>query len=407
MNNFYATVECFLDPSLRDKRVAVGGSVEDRHGIILAKNEAAKAFGVKTGEAIWQAKQKCKGLIIVPPHYDEYKKFSALAREIYGRYTDQVEPYGLDECWLDVTGSGLFGTGPEIAEEIRETIKRELGLTISVGVSFNKVFAKLGSDMKKPDAVTIITRAEFKQKVWPLPASELLGVGKATKKTLEECGIVTIGDLAAASETLMHLRFGKNGLQLKKYAMGEDDGTVAKIGQYSEVKSIGHGSTTKVDLTTSEEVWRVMLELVQDIGTQLRRANKKAGGIAISIRNNLMQTKEWQCKLDYATQSATTLAKSAHRLFEDSYEWQRPIRSVSVRAIDLLDENFPVQYDMFTDIDGIERQERLDTAVESIRERFGKHSIKNGVLYSDIKMSNGPPADVGFPGSRKNGEKPK
>ena len=200
MNNFYASVECTMTPELKNKPVAVCGSVEERHGIVLAKNYAAKAFGVSTGEAIWQAKQKCQDLVIVEPHYEQYMKFSKLARGIYGRYTDQIEPYGMDECWLDVTGSGCMGTGFEIADEIRRTVKFELGLTISAGVSFNKIFAKLGSNMKKPDAITCIEADSFREKIWCLPASDLLGVGRATEKILSGYGIHTIGELAATSD---------------------------------------------------------------------------------------------------------------------------------------------------------------------------------------------------------------
>ena len=187
MNNFYASVECMLDPSLRKYPVAVCGSVEERHGIVLAKNYAAKAFDVKTGDAVWQAKQKCRNLVVVPPHFEEYIKYSKLARSVYSRYTDQVEPYGMDECWLDVSGTeNIFGSPEKVANDIRETIKFELGLTISVGVSFNKIFAKLGSDMKKPDAVTVIPKDTFRDKIWGLPAADLLGVGRATQRVLDK-----------------------------------------------------------------------------------------------------------------------------------------------------------------------------------------------------------------------------
>ena len=283
MNNFYASVECMLNPELKNKPVAVCGSVEERHGIVLAKNYAAKAFGVSTGEAIWQAKQKCQDLVIVEPHYEQYMKFSKLARGIYGRYTDQIEPYGMDECWLDVTGSGCMGTGFEIADEIRRTVKFELGLTISAGVSFNKIFAKLGSDMKKPDAITCIEADSFREKIWCLPASDLLGVGRATEKVLSGYGIHTIGELAATSDDFLKCRLGKNGLAIKKYANGLDDSPVMRSDYVSPVKSIGHGITTMQDLENNAEVWCVMLELVQEIGTKLRTHKKKAGGIAISM----------------------------------------------------------------------------------------------------------------------------
>ncbi|MDO5401340.1 MAG: DNA polymerase IV [Eubacteriales bacterium] len=387
MNNFYASVECMLNPDLRDKAVAVCGSVEERHGIVLAKNYKAKAFGVSTGEAIWQAKMKCPNLTIVEPHYEQYMKFSKLAREIYSRYTDQIEPYGMDECWLDVTGSSMMGTGFEIADEIRRTIKFELGLTISAGVSFNKIFAKLGSDLKKPDAITCIEKETFRERIWDLPASDMLGVGRATEKALSSYGIRTIGQLAAAPDCLMQSRFGKNGLALKRYANGEDRSPVMRSDYVSPVKSIGHGTTTLQDLENDAEVWAVMLELVQDIGTKLRTHKKKAQGIAISIRNNELYSKEWQQKFGMPTQSPTHLAKTAFELFQKSYNWQHPIRSVTVRAIYLVDEDSPYQYDFFTDVRTLEKRERLDQAIESIRARFGKNAVRNGILLANSKMT--------------------
>ena len=397
MNNFYASVECMLNPELKNKPVAVCGSVEERHGIVLAKNYAAKAFGVSTGEAIWQAKQKCQDLVIVEPHYEQYIKFSKLAREIYGRYTDQIEPYGMDECWLDVTGSGCMGTGFEIADEIRRTVKFELGLTISAGVSFNKIFAKLGSDMKKPDAITCIEADSFREKIWCLPAADLLGVGRATEKVLSGYGIHTIGELAATSVDFLKCRLGKYGLAIKKYANGLDDSPVMRSDYVSPVKSIGHGITTMQDLENNAEVWCVMLELVQEIGTKLRTHKKKAGGIAISIRNNELFTKEWQCRISIPTQSPTYLAKTAFSLFAKNYQWEHPIRSVTVRAINLFEEDCPIQYDLFTDVKSLDRQERLDAAIEQIRFRFGKDAIKNGVLFQKSKMPTERKVDLVMP----------
>lgn len=397
MNNFYASVECMLNPELKDKSVAVCGSVEERHGIVLAKNYKAKAFGVSTGEAIWQAQQKCHDLVIVEPHYEQYMKFSKLAREIYSRYTDQVEPYGMDECWLDVTGSRCMGSGFEIADEIRRTVKYELGLTISAGVSFNKIFAKLGSDMKKPDAVTCIDRETFREKIWSLPASDLLGVGRATNKVLKGYGIHTIGELASTSDDLLKSRFGINGLAIKRYANGQDTSPVCRSDYVSPVKSIGHGITTMQDLENNAEVWCVMLELVQEIGTKLRSHKKKAGGVSISIRNNELFTKEWQCRLAMPTQSPTHIVKTAFSLFAKRYQWEYPIRSVTVRAIALLDEDCPVQYDLFTDAEALDRQERLDLAVEEIRRRFGKDAIKNGTLFQKSKMPSARTVDLVMP----------
>lgn len=255
MNNFYASVECMLDPALKKYPIAVCGSVEERHGIVLAKNYKAKAFDVKTGDAVWQAKQKCKDLVVVPPHYEEYIKYSKLARSVYERYTDQVEPYGMDECWLDISGTGsLFGSPEKVANEIRETMKFELGLTISVGVSFNKIFAKLGSDMKKPDAVTVIPKDTFREKIWGLPAADLLGVGRATQRVLDSYCIRTIGDLANNDPEFLRRRLGKNGVVLWNYANGNDLSLVAKKDFVSPIKSVGHGITTVADLEKPEQV---------------------------------------------------------------------------------------------------------------------------------------------------------
>ena len=230
MNSFYASVECLYNPSIRNKPVAVGGSVEKRNGIILAKNDVAKRFGVKTGDALWQARQKCPNLVIVPPDFKKYIKLSRLAVEIYNSYTNLVEGFGLDECWLDVTGSThLFGSGEEIAEAIRQRVKTELGITCSIGVSFNKIFAKLGSDMKKPDAITVITKDNYKSTVWPLPVEDLLFVGRATKQKLNRYGIKTIGDLACSNLSFLETLLGKWGSYLWGYANGLDASTVRDI----------------------------------------------------------------------------------------------------------------------------------------------------------------------------------
>ena len=387
MNNYYASVECMLDPALRNYPVAVCGSVEERHGIVLAKNYKAKAFNVQTGDAVWQAKQKCRDLVIVPPHYEEYLKYSKLARSVYERYTDQVEPYGMDECWLDISGTeGIYGLPEKVANEIRETIKFELGLTISVGVSFNKIFAKLGSDMKKPDAVTVIEKDTFKEKIWGLPASDLLGVGRATKKVLDRYAITTIGDLASTDPNLLRNRLGKNGVALWNFANGLDCSAVAKTDFVSPVKSVGHGITTVADLENDEQVWPVILELTQDIGHKLRVHGLSAEGVALHIRDNTLYSKQWQTKTDMPTQSPMIIAKTAYRLFEQNYAWRNQVRSVTVQAINLVPQDTPRQIGLFMDMERIDKLERLDRCIETIRRRFGKDSIKNGVLCQNLKM---------------------
>ena len=390
MNNFYASVECMLNPSLRGHPVAVGGDVENRHGIILAKNYEAKKFGIQTGEALWQAKQKCPKLIIVPPHYEEYLKYSRLAHSIYADYTDLIEPYGMDEVWMDVTGSTkAFGSGEVIANTLRERIKYELGLTISVGVSFCKVFAKLGSDMKKPDAVTVIPKDSFRDIIWDLPASDMLGVGRSTEKFLSSYGIHTIGQLANAYPDLMQRKLGKNGMVLLAFANGEDRSKVAPQDYEPPMKSIGHGITTMQDLENNAEVWNIILALTQDIGHKLRVYNKNAAGVAIYIRyivDKQIAGKQWQCQLPVRTHSAAIIAKEAYRLFERSYGWEYPIRSVTVRAINLCSQDLPEQLQFFSDAATVERKEKLETAIEDIRRRFGKYSIQPACLCQDIKM---------------------
>ena len=390
MNNFYASVECMLNPSLRGHPVAVGGDVENRHGIILAKNYEAKKFGIQTGEALWQAKQKCPKLIIVPPHYEEYLKYSRLAHSIYSDYTDLIEPYGMDEVWMDVTGSTkAFGSGEVIANTLRERIKYELGLTISVGVSFCKVFAKLGSDMKKPDAVTVIPKDSFRDIIWDLPASDMLGVGRSTEKFLSSYGIHTIGQLANAYPDLMQRKLGKNGMVLLAFANGEDRSKVAPQDYEPPMKSIGHGITTMQDLENNAEVWNIMLALTQDIGHKLRVYNKNAAGVAIYIRyivDKQIAGKQWQCQLPVRTHSAAIIAKEAYRLFERSYGWEYPIRSVTVRAINLCSQDLPEQLQFFSDAATVERKEKLETAIEDIRRRFGKYSIQPACLCQNIKM---------------------
>lgn len=387
MNNFYASVECMLNPTLKGHPVAVGGDVENRHGIILAKNYEAKKFGIQTGEALWQAKQKCPKLIIVPPHYEEYLKYSRLAHSIYAQYTDLVEPYGMDEVWMDVTSSTkVFGNGEQIANQLRERIKYELGLTISVGVSFCKVFAKLGSDMKKPDAVTVIPKDSFREIIWDLPASDMIGVGRATEKLLSSYGIHTIGELANAYPDLIQRKLGKNGMVLLAFANGEDRSKVAPQDYEPPMKSIGHGITTMQDLENNAEVWNIMLALTQDIGHKLREYNKNAAGVAIYIRDNQLHVKQWQCQLPVRTHSAAIIAKEVYRLFERTYSWEYPIRSVTVRAINLCSQDLPEQLGFFSDAAAVERKEKLETAIEDIRRRFGKYSIQPACLCQDIKM---------------------
>lgn len=386
LNAFYASVEMMLDPKLRGKAVAVCGATEERHGIVLAKSEQAKKAGVKTGMTNWEARQACPGLTVVPPQYDQYLKFSKLVHQIYYRYTDLVEPYGMDECWLDVSGSSIFGSAMQIANEIRRATKEELGLTVSVGVSFSKIFAKLGSDLKKPDAVTEIRPDNFRENIWPLDAGELLYVGKATKAKLSRYGIRTIGDLAQTNPKTLKYILGVNGLKLWQYANGLDGARVMHKDFVSPVKSIGHGITCTADLRTPEEVFLVMLELSQDIGHRLRLHELMACGVQVSIRSNDLCYAQYQCKLPARTQLPCEIANAGFRLFTERYHWSTPVRAITIRGIDLIPQRDAEQLSMFVNTQKRDRRVRLEDAVEEIRRRFGKKAISYACLLGDLKI---------------------
>ena len=398
-NCFYASVEMLLNPELRGKAVAVCGSTEERHGIVLAKSELAKKAGVKTGQANWEARQACPGLIVVPPHYDQYCKFSRLLRNIYLRYTNLVEPYGMDECWLDVTGSTqLYGSGEQIAEEIRQTVKDELGITVSIGVSFNKIFAKLGSDMKKPDAVTVLDDSNWRERIWPIPVSELLYVGRSTTRKLMERCVYTIGDLAKTDPSILTSWFGKNGMGLWIFANGEDGSRVMPDGYEASIKSVGHGITCSCDLHKNEEVWKVMLELTQDIGHRLREYHLCAKGVKIYIRENELDGMMHQMQLPYPSQSPMEIAQAGRVLLEKWYHWQKPVRAVCVTAINLVPEERPVQLDMFGDENARMKRQKLENCVDEIRSRFGKRSIYAASLMGDLHMPGDGRHEVTMPG---------
>ena len=374
MNNFYASVERLFDPALKGVPVAVCGDEEMRHGIVLAKSEEAKKCGVKTGDAIWQAKQKCPEIRIVPPRFDRYVTYSREAREIYLEYTDLVESFGLDECWLDVTASRLaFGDGVTIATEIRNRIRTELGLTISAGISFNKIFAKLGSDLKKPDAQTHIPREGFREQIRDLPVESILGVGPKAAFILHRFGFHTLGALAEADDYFLRLQFGKMGAVMKGYARGEDLSPVLPYDYEPPMKSIGHGLTVSKDLESAEEVWTLILALSQEIGEKLRFHKKRAMGIALVCKDRNFFTKTLQKRLCLPTDCTMTIATEAFALFRERYAFREPLRSVTVRAIDLVREEAQ-QLSLLTAREDV-RGERLDQVTDAIRARFGKDAL--------------------------------
>ena len=384
---FYASVETVLDPTLRGKPIAVCGSTSERHGIVLAKSYIAKRAGIRTGMTNAEAKKRCPSLIVVPPHFERYSRFSAYLRGIYSRYTDAVEPFGLDECWLDI--SSLPRDPVEVAEQIRREVRDELGLTVSIGVSFNKVFAKLGSDMKKPDAITVIRRSEFKEKIWNLPACDMLWVGRSTYKTLKRYGILTIGDIAKTSvDTLVSL-LGKNGELLWKCANGYENSEVSDFLSTPEIKSVGRGITLVSDITENDEIYRVILSLSHEVSRELRKHRLSACGVQISVKSNELKSVQFQKKTNFLTQNAREIADLAFSLFDERYDRELPVRAISVRAFDLLESDCAVQLDMFFDIEKHIKREKIEKAMLSINKKYGKNTVKEATLFCDTKMPKG------------------
>lgn len=376
VNNFFASIEIMLNPNLKGFPVAVCGSEDDRHGIVLAKSYEAKKFGVKTAETVWQAKKKCPNLIIVPPQYEEYKKYSKLIQNIYYSYTDQVEPFGLDECWLDVTGSlKLFGNVENIAEEIKERVKKEIGVTVSIGVSFTKTFAKLGSDLKKPDAITYISKENFKNIVWPLVTNEIIGVGKSTFKILEEMNLKTIGELANCDISLLEQKLGKHGRILWKRVNGIDDEIVDANMYIASPKSIGNGKTFRNDLTKINDIRSAFQNLTYEISNKLKKHRLEAKNIQIVIRDNQFNDKQLQCELPTITSSSLIITNTAMDLFK-KYKWNKPIRALTIRAINLIEEGTNDQISLFEEKDEYEKIKKIDKVMFEINNKFGPNSVK-------------------------------
>lgn len=387
-NGFFASVECLYNPQLRDKPVAVCGDKDKRHGIILAKNEIAKKFNVKTGEPIWQAQQKCPELVTASAHYDRYIRFSKLCREIYSDYTDNIEPFGLDEAWLDVTGSTmLYGSGESIAQEIRHRIKAELGITVSIGVSFNKIFAKLGSDYKKPDAVTVITKENYKNIVWNLKASDLLYVGRATERKLKQLGIFTIGDLANFPLPLLRKNFGKWADILYSFSNGLDFSPVMKADEVSAVKSIGNSTTAIRDLENFEDAKIIFMVLCDSVCRRMREQGYRAKTVCISIRNTELHSFTRQKKLDCSTNLTSDILKASLELFKGNYTFDKNIRSLGVSVSDFEPDTVSHQTSIFVDEKSVIRQEHLDSALDKIKIRFGNFSINPCKLMFDKNLS--------------------
>jgi len=385
LNCFFASVELLSHPDLRDIPTAVCGDPASRHGIILAKNEPAKRLGIQTAETIWQAKKKCPGLVLLPPHHGLYREYSRRVNAIYEQYTDLVEPFGIDESWLDITGSmHLFGGDPKaIADTLRRRLRQELGLTISVGVSFNKVFAKLGSDYKKPDATTVISRENWQDIVWPLPVGDLLFVGRAAGRVLHQYGVETIGQLAACSPQMLETLLGKLGLQLHEYANGLDGSPVRPAGQQEPVKSVGNGTTFPKNLTRWEEVQRGLAVLSDSVAMRLRQQGLYCGGVSVSLRNAQFRTVSRQMRLPAPTHLMKDIWQSATELTRRLWKAPESVRMLTVTALYITDSA-----DSFQQLDLLEapvvsrqqeKQEKLERTMDAIRGKYGRGSISFGL----------------------------
>lgn len=391
LNNFFASVEIAMQPALAGKPLIVCGDPKERHGIVLAKNEEAKKFGIKTAETVYSALKKCPRLLLLPSHFHEYKRYSHMVKEIYGRFTEQIEECSIDECSLDMTESvALFGSGVEIAEQIRSAVKKELGVTVSVGVSFNKVFAKLASELKKPDAVTVISEENYRDVVFPLPVSNLLFVGAATERALRGIGVKTIGDLAAADEELVARILGKRGRQLCVYARGEDEEPVKWQKKKEDLKSIGNSMTLPADVHDREEVKRWFYALSESVTARQRAADVgRANTVHIVVRNERLQDFTWQTKVS-PTALCGDVAKTAFALFCQHYPLGGKVRmlGVSVSGFDYHIQQLSLM-DTIEEENGVsyEKKERAENAVAKIREKYGYAKLQRGVALEDDKVN--------------------
>lgn len=388
LNYFYAAVESLFHPEYRDVPMAVGGDKEKRHGIILAKNPLAKRFKVQTGEPLWQAYQKCPDLVIVPARFSLYLKFSKMVFDIYRRYTDAIEPFGIDEAWLDVSDTSLLYPSPyALAKRISDDIFRECGLTVSIGISYNKVFAKLGSDYKKPNGITIITPENKEHIVYPLDVGDLLYVGRATKKKLNRYGIYTIGELANAKEEFLIRHFGKIGQMIWYFANGEENGAVVPTSQASLIKSIGNSTTTPLDMECVDDIKVVATVLAESVASRLKNHGFACKCVSVSIRDASLSAFTRQKVLSTSTNISTEIFNEAMQLFLENMTFPNTYRSIGIKVSHLLPEEIPTQLSLFVPFEERMKQHKIDCVVDDVRKRFGFKSILKANLATKPILS--------------------
>ena len=382
LNNFYASVESLYNPSIRSKAVVVVGDEEKRHGIVLAKNYIAKSYNIMTGDTVWEARQKCgEELVAVPARFDLYLQVSKMVKDIYREYSDRVESFGVDEAWIDISHlASNYEEAEKIANNIRVRIIAEIGLTVSIGISFNKIFAKLGSDMKKPNATVLITEENFKDKVWCLPVQELLYVGKATTKKFVKGNIRTIGDLASADRKYLKLTLGKMGETLWEFANGLDASTVSSVHDSEVIKSLGNSTTCPIDLSDNNQVKSVIYMLAESVAERMKKKNFYAKGVSVWIKDTNLESFDRQMLLDNPTNVSEDIAKACYRLFKENFDWHLDVRAIGVRAIHLTDGK--IQYDIFRSGNNLIKKQTLEKTIEKLRERFGYEIIRRGNILA-------------------------
>lgn len=377
LNNFYASVECMINPKIKNNAVIVVGNAEKRHGIVLAKNYIAKQYGIRTGDTIMEAENKCNKevkLTKITARLELYRKVSRKVQEIYRKYTDNMEMFGIDEAWLDITKTAKdYTEAMDIAEMIRCEVKAKIGITVSIGVSFNKVFAKLGSDLKKPDAITLITKGNFRDRIWVLNVNTLLYVGRSTSRSFEKMNIKTIGDLANTNPELLTKYLGVVGKRLWEYANGLDCEEVKRVDEYDDIKSIGNSITWHEDLVTIDDVKSVLYLLAEQVAYRLKKENMYCKEISIYVKDNTLHSDEHQCKLSYPTNTSKDIADNAIMLFNKHFDLSIPIRALGIRLKDFSDQ---LQVSMLNP--SISKQEKLDNLVTTIRKKYGSTSITRG-----------------------------
>lgn len=389
MNSFYASVELLAHPELKDAPVAVCGDPESRHGIILAKNEAAKKYGVVTAETLWQARKKCPKLKLLKAHHNKYSMYSEKINAVYAKYTDMIEPFSIDESWLDVTGStGLFGSAEEMAYKIKDEVKKELKLTLSVGVSFNKIFAKMGSDFKKPDAVTVIDRENYKDMLWPMPVREMFSIGNATAKKLNDIGVKTIGDIAGSEPLILTNLLGKAGESLYKYANGLDDSPVSMAEERRKIKTVGNGITFRRDLVGKDDIMTGISAISDTVAGRLRKYKLKCCGIRVEIKNPGFETISRQTQLDSPTNLANVIRNTSFHIINNFWDLKSPIRLITITAINLVPEDGDEQLTFFDTGKGGQKGEDLERTMDKIRDKYGSSSINFGrLLKNDLGIN--------------------